>query len=274
MTQAQEKTVEIDGQIFYRQQKSDVFKVDPNLIYPDYEFNIRTDYGDLETLKESIRVNGVKKPLQGKRDGNYFKITDGFRRTAAVQQLLEEGHEVARVPLQLEGREYNDEKRIFDMFISNDGKNLTSLEEGIGFKRLQNLGYDQTEIASKLGKTPAHVSNMVSLANAPKHIQNELQEGNISASTALEILRKGQDEEEQKEMVNQGKEKAQKEGKKKVSNKDVEKIRKKKHIEILEETLDQLIDEGVQNEKVDALEKTINKLKEGQSPQDISSVFK
>lgn len=271
---AKNRIIEVDGQTYNGEGKSDIIKVDPRLIIPDFDFNIRNDYGDLEELKASIAVNGVKKPLQGRREGNYFKITDGFRRTKAVQELLEEGTDVARVPITLEGRGYNDEKRIFDMFISNSGKPLTPLEEGHGFLKLQNFGYSQTEIAAKLGKNESHVSNMISLANSPKHIQNELTQGTISASTAVQILRKTDDENEQKEMVEEGKATASKKGKKKVAGKDVEKIRKKKPIEIMEEAFDQLVEEGVENEKVNALEKTINQIRNGASGKDVAEIYK
>lgn len=263
-----DQTVEVNGQNFNKEKRSDISYIDPRLIQVKEEFNIRQDYGDLESLKNSIIENGVKQPIRGHRNGDYFEITDGFRRAKAVQMALEEGNEIARVPFVGEKKGYTDEQRIFDMFICNDGKNLTPLEEGEGFKRLENYGYTQVEIAKKLGKHSSHVSQMITLANAPKHIKNDVQNGTISPSTAIQILRQSEDEEEQKQMVEEGKKEAEKSGKNKVSSSNVKGLKNNSPMSKMEDALDQLVEEGVNNEKVELLQKTINTLKNKESTVD------
>src|ERR1700749_2996918 len=99
--------------------KGDLFKVKSSKLITKEGFNIRTDMGDIKGLAENIRENGVKEPLQGFREGDFFVVKDGHRRKAALDLLLQEGLEI-KVPFILEPKNYNVEQRVVDMFIMND----------------------------------------------------------------------------------------------------------------------------------------------------------
>jgi ParB/RepB/Spo0J family partition protein len=210
------------NQEFFKEQRKDLLMVDPRLIIANENDNIREDYGNIEELSESIVENGVKVALRGYRDGENFVVTDGFRRTRAIKLALEKGVEIARVPFILEPKGYAKEQRILDMFIMNDGKRLTALEEGRLFLKLENdYGFTRKEIAKKTGRTEGHISQMIQLQDAPQEAKEAIKDGKISASTVRKVVANTKNQEEAKEVVNNAIEKAQSEGKKKATENDV-----------------------------------------------------
>jgi ParB/RepB/Spo0J family partition protein len=177
------------------------FKVDPRNIEVREGFNIRTDYGDLDELAASIKSEGVKVSLKGHRKTDEkgkvipdkYVLTGGHRRLAACMLLLEQGNEPFRVPFSLEEKHYTDEQRLFDMFTENDGLPLSPVEKAEGVSRLLLLGYSPTEVANKLGKDLAFVSNMQALAQAPKKLKSMINQNHVSATVAMEIYREEKD---------------------------------------------------------------------------------
>jgi ParB/RepB/Spo0J family partition protein len=159
-------------------------------------FNIRTDMGDIPGLAASIKENGVKVPLRGYKEKgaeNYI-VVDGHRRYEALKILAAESSEIIYVPFVLEPQKYNDEQRVVDMFIMNDGKSLTPLEQAEGIKRLQNWGYSDKDIAQKTGRSIAYVGKLASLNSAPKRLINLIENNKIAASFAMDIICKGETE--------------------------------------------------------------------------------
>lgn len=176
--------------------KFGVHTVDPRQLKIDPEFNVRQDYGNLEELKESIKINGVRVPIRVYIKDDDLFVVDGFRRTRAVMELISEGLDFKGIPAICETKNYNEESRIFDMILCNDGKALNMLEQGQAFSRLTNYGYNQTEIAVKIGKTPAHVSNCIQLTTIGKKLQDAIIEGKAACSTVLNALREAEGDEE------------------------------------------------------------------------------
>jgi ParB family chromosome partitioning protein len=208
--------------------RKDLYMIDPRAISVDESFNIREDYGDIEELAESILQNGVKTPLRGSKVGeNEYKLTDGFRRMRAIKLLLEKDPDAVKaVQFILEPKTYTDEQRFFDMFITNSGKNLTPLEEGKLFQRLLDLGYKRNEISSRIGKTEAHISNMLGLNTVPKTVKNLINNGTIKATEVNKLRRQTSSNEELESVINQSVEEAQKIGKTTVTEKAIRKVTK------------------------------------------------
>lgn len=159
-------------------------------------FNIRTDYGDIPLLASQIEEHGVKVPLQGYKEKGteIYVVKDGHRRYAALVYLKEKGRlpEEIFVPFVLEPQKYNEEQRIVDMFIMNEGKPLTPLEQAECVRRLQNFHYSDTEIAKKIGRSQPYVSKLSSLNTAPKKLINLIEKGRVAASYAMDIIAKGE----------------------------------------------------------------------------------
>lgn len=177
--------------------RTDMFMIDPRSINVKEGFNARMNYGDIEKLAAQIKEWGVKVPLKVfMEDGKVF-VSAGHRRLAAINLLLSRGEDFSKgVPCMSEGNNFTVEKGLFDQVLTNDGEKLDMLEQGILFDRLVGRGYNQNEIATKIGMTASHVSNCMTLAKASKRIQNLIVEGKVKATTVLDTIRALPDDEE------------------------------------------------------------------------------
>lgn len=158
------------------------------------DFNIRYDMGDIEQLSRSVKEHGVKVPLRGYKEKGeeIYVIVDGHRRFAALKMIVKEITETIYVPFVLEPQKYSDEQRVIDMFIMNDGKSLTPLEQSEGIRRMQNWGYADKDIAQKIGRSAAYVCRLSYLNSAPKRMIKLIENGKIAASFAIDIIAKGE----------------------------------------------------------------------------------
>jgi ParB/RepB/Spo0J family partition protein len=189
------KEVEIN-----KTKRSDVLFIDPKLIRIEKGFNTRFDYGDLDELTLSIIENGVRVPLRGYKEGNFYIINDGHRRFLAVNRALKQGIDIARVPF-LSEKKKSLEERIFDIILFNDGKSLTPLELGETYRKLITYGYNYSEIAKKIGRTSKHISDMVSVAESSKELKELIKDGGISASLVAEVKSKVKNDIEAEEII-------------------------------------------------------------------------
>jgi ParB/RepB/Spo0J family partition protein len=159
-------------------------------------YNLREDYGDMPLLANQILEHGVKVALQGYKEKgtDTYVIKDGHRRYAALTYLKDKGllPEDIYIPFVLEPQKYSDEQRVIDMFIMNEGKPLTPLEQAEGVRRLQNWGYTDKDIAKKIGRSAAYVCKLSSLNTAPKKLTNLIANGTLAASFAMDIIAKGE----------------------------------------------------------------------------------
>lgn len=178
------------------EKRKDVFYIDPRSIIVDENFNIRTDYGNIDELVLSIAENGVKVPMRGFRgEGGMIHLTDGYRRNRAIQIAIQKGlidveKDEFRVPMLMEKKGYRSEDRIFDMFITQDNKQLSPMEIADLFYRLTHqFEMNLSDIAKKVGRSKSYVSDMLKLAGAPKEVRDEVKQGHISQSAAIEIIK-------------------------------------------------------------------------------------
>lgn len=168
--------------------RSDIIWVLPATVQVIEGFNVRIDYGDIEELANSIQHNGIKMPLRAYKKGDKYLLTDGHRRLKAALIVEKRGYEV-QVPIIPEPRGYNDEDRIFDLIVTNEGKQLTMLEKSEVVKRLVALQYKEKEIAQRMGKSHAHISDLLLLSSASKELKDKIIGGQTSATQVVEMLR-------------------------------------------------------------------------------------
>jgi ParB/RepB/Spo0J family partition protein len=150
--------------------------------------NIRTDMGDLVAFAADIKENGIKVPLSGYYDQQLKKyvVVQGHRRHAACTII---GNTI-QIPFYLESEGYSDKERIADMISSNSGKPFTFLEEARVYKTLKEAYYmTNVEIAARVGKTSMHVGNSLLLLDAPKELQDYVEQQFVSATLVVENLR-------------------------------------------------------------------------------------
>ena len=155
----------------------------------DVDFS--SDDADDLALALSISEVGVKEPLTvawDSADGKAY-VTNGHRRRAAAlyaKHVL--GAEIESVPVQTEGRHASEADRVLSMIVRNSGKPLTPIEQGRVFKRLNDLGWSEKQIAAKAGITDARVRQLLTLQAAPLAVTEMVKSGAISASLATKAL--------------------------------------------------------------------------------------
>jgi ParB-like chromosome segregation protein Spo0J len=152
---------------------------------PDYPAHIRE-------LADSIKANGFMrhKTLTGliASDGHVY-LSDGHSRFAAVQLANSEGADVEALPFMNEVKGTNDIDRTFGLITNNNGKRLTPYGEGLVIKQLIGQGVTEKEIARRLGFNPQKVSNLLELCAAPRAIVQAVVDGEVSATTAIQVMK-------------------------------------------------------------------------------------
>jgi ParB family chromosome partitioning protein len=166
--------------------------MDPRIIQIEKAFNPR-DYRlkenreHLDELKASIKMRGVLQPLLVRFDPQQqcAILNDGECRLRAVLELIEEGVEIATIPiLQVQGG--NETERLVIALTANTGKPLSKWESGTAFKRLANFGWSSERIAAEIGYSERYVKEAIELTDAPEEVKHLLQaqvrDGNVHLS--------------------------------------------------------------------------------------------
>jgi ParB/RepB/Spo0J family partition protein len=257
--------------------RTDLLLIDPNRIVVKEGFNVRQDFGDLDELMNSIIENGLRVPLRGYKDGEIFILTDGERRLKAIKMAIKKGADIKFVEMRTEPKGYNEEKRIFDLILCNDGKKLTPIEECKVYERLVNFHYTPEEISKKIGKSVAHIYNMLKLMNAPKEVQDLIGNNEISTTAATSIIRHTDDAAEQVKLVKEAVQEAKKENKKatgKHLKKEIcDKTNNKVVFKFLFYLYEKLEKEGVKNEKTELLYEMISGVKSKKTLNEMAELF-
>jgi ParB family transcriptional regulator, chromosome partitioning protein len=150
--------------------------------------NPRRQFSDVELdeLAASIRERGIIQPIlvrtvRGATDA--YEIIAGERRWRAAQRAGI--HDVPVVLLEVGDREAL-ELAIIENVQRTD---LNPLEEAMGYEALASeFHYGQDEISKVVGKSRAHVSNMLRLLKLPESVKAYLADGRLTAGHARALL--------------------------------------------------------------------------------------
>lgn len=209
--------------------RSDTYKVDPRLLTIKPGFNCR-DFSDpaniehVSTLAESIREVGVKEPLTVIMEGDTPVVTNGESRLRAVMMLIEQGVEIATVPVQTEPRHSSEADHIASQIVRNAGKPFTVMEQCRVFIRLSDLGWTPAEIGKRAGLTAERVQQIMSLNQASETVREKIQAGEVSPTLVQKAIAKEGPKAAEKTIV-KAVERAKSEGKKKATPRHVEAVR-------------------------------------------------
>lgn len=177
----------------------------PDSIFDRPGFNVRQDLGDIEGLAKSILENKQKQPITVDyvEENGVFKayIADGYRRMAAIRFLMKSGHPVEQVEAFVNNTKTSEVDRISFMFVSQDNKQLESVEVAACFKRLRNIGWTQVAIAAKFGKSESYVRDMLLLANESPEVQDMVLQKKVSTTAVIELSRKVKDPVRRREII-------------------------------------------------------------------------
>lgn len=180
--------------------RKDLFIVDFSEVTLVDGFNVRYDYGDIDSLAESIKENGVKMPIRAYRENKKYQIVDGHRRFKAIELLESKGIKV-QIPLITEEKNTSEDQRVVDLLLTNGGKRLNPLEEAEVINRLVGFGYNDTKIAKKTSFSNTYVANLKLLHSANPDLKTMIKEGKISSTFAIKLMREHDRREEIVEQI-------------------------------------------------------------------------
>lgn len=163
-------------------------------------FNVREHDKEWEAHVQNIAVlmaeNGYHrdKPMAGYvaviEGKNRIVVTDGHCRHAAIAVARGMGAEIAKVPVVIKQSGTSAEDLTVALVTSNSGRQLTFFELGTVCKRLQGYGWDEKQIAKRLNFTKTYVDDLLFLQACPADIRKLVQDGAVSAYTAVATVRK------------------------------------------------------------------------------------
>jgi 5-hydroxyisourate hydrolase-like protein (transthyretin family) len=183
--------------------RADAMKVRLQDLHEEPGFNLRIEDADfqasVEALADYISDGGQYPALEVRpRPEGGVWIVDGHRRKRAVVLAVKHGAPLqdkdGEVWVPIVAFEGNDADRVARVITSAEGRALSPLEVATGYARLRAFGWDNARIAQKVGKTPQHVAQLLTLADANSDVQTMVAAGGVSAAVAVEVVRKHGDD--------------------------------------------------------------------------------
>jgi len=168
-----------------QQSSADILRIPTDLIEPNpFQPRMSFDQDSLEELAESIRTLGLIQPITVRRkaDGRY-QIISGERRFRACRQA---GMDM--VPAYI--RDANDQGML-EMAIGENiqREDLDPIEIAMSYQRLiEECSLTQEQMAVRVGKKRASVTNYLRLHKLPAKIQHDLKVGLLSVGHAKVLL--------------------------------------------------------------------------------------
>lgn len=168
------------------QLKHDIQQLDVGIIDPNpYQPRMDMDETAFEELKDSIKERGIIQPVAARpsKNGRYQLIAGERRLRAAIAVGLK------RIPAYII-EVASDEDLLEIALIENvQREHLNPVDLAAGYQRLiDELNLTQEEVADKIGKDRATISNMIRLLKLPEKIQYSLKKSEIREGHARALL--------------------------------------------------------------------------------------
>jgi len=156
-----------------------ISQIEPNREQPRKSF----DEDSLIELSESIKMYGVLQPLLVQKKDNYYEIIAGERRWRAAKLAG-----VKEVPVVI--KDYSNQEIMEIALIENiQREDLNPIEEAMAYQRLiKDYRLKQDEVAEKVSKSRATITNSLRLLKLDKRVQEMVMEGKISNGHARAII--------------------------------------------------------------------------------------
>jgi len=156
-----------------------ISKIKPNRYQPRTHF----DKGELTSLTESIRKEGVIMPILVRPSGDGYELIAGERRWRASQAAG-----LQDIPAVI--REVNDLQALELAIIENEQRDdLTAIESARAYQRLMDeFGYTQQQVAERIDVSRVHVSNTIRLLQLPEQIQTMIEDRELSMGHARPLV--------------------------------------------------------------------------------------
>ena len=158
----------------------DLDRIRPNREQPRREF----DQESLQELAASMAAEGVLQPVIVRPVGEgHYELIAGERRWRAAQIAG-----LLKVPALV--REVNDTRVLEMALIENiQREDLNVIDAASAFRTLiDDLGLTQQDVADRVGKQRATISNMLRLLDLPGSVKQKLRDGSLTTGHAKAIL--------------------------------------------------------------------------------------
>ena len=154
-------------------------EIEPNPNQPRNQF----DEDSLQELADSIEQYGVLQPHLVKKKDGYYEIIAGERRWRAAKMAG-----VEEVPVIV--RDFDENEIVEIALIENiQREDLSPIEEAMAYQRLmKEYHLKQDQIAEKVSKSRAAITNSLRLLKLDPRVQNMLEEEMISTGHARALL--------------------------------------------------------------------------------------
>ncbi|TES95038.1 ParB/RepB/Spo0J family partition protein [Patescibacteria group bacterium] len=157
----------------------EINKIKPNPHQPRKHFDELT----LSELAASIKEHGILQPLIVSKTDSGYELIAGERRLKAAKKIgLKTVPAIIRTPTE-------QQKLELSMIENIQRHNLNPIEEATAYQKLNDhFGMTHEQIAKKIGKSRASVTNTIRLLELPQEIQEGLEKEKISVSHAKVLL--------------------------------------------------------------------------------------
>ena len=156
--------------------------IEPNPKQPRKMF----DDAKLKELSESIKSNGLLQPIivmkKNNNNGKYIIIAGERRFRASKLAGMET---IKAIVVNIEEKDI-----LKDALIENiQREDLNPVEEANGYRRIiEDFGYTHEQLAKEVGKSRAHITNLLRVLNLPSEILTALKNDNITLGHAKVLL--------------------------------------------------------------------------------------
>lgn len=163
----------------YQEMTLSINEIEPNPDQPRNQF----DEDSLQELADSIQQYGVLQPLLVKKKDGYYEIIAGERRWRAAKIAG-----VDKVPVIV--RDFDENEIVEIALIENiQREDLSPIEEALAYQRLMKEHHlKQDQIAEKVSKSRAAITNSLRLLKLDPRVQDMLEEEMISTGHARALL--------------------------------------------------------------------------------------
>lgn len=148
-----------------------------------YQARETFDEEKLEELAQSIREHGVFTPILVREAVKGYELVAGERRVKASRMVGLETIPAIIV-------EFDDEQMMEIGLLENiQRENLNVIEEANAYQQMiDKLGYTHNRLSERVGKSRAHITNLLRLLNLPESVQEMVTEEKLSMSHVRPLI--------------------------------------------------------------------------------------
>ena len=156
-----------------------ISEIRANPYQPRKEF----DQTGLQELADSIKENGVFQPILVRKSLSGYELVAGERRLRASKLAG-----LKEIPVII--KDFGDKEMMEISLLENiQRKDLTPIEEASAYEQLiKKLNYTQEQLAKRIGKSRANVTNLLRLLTLPQEVQALVNDNKLSYGQARTLL--------------------------------------------------------------------------------------